>query len=141
VGVERLKSYARNTLVIGFSAILISIGTMFFIFLHDMFLTLDGLIVSTLIEQQMNLVSLAIQGSNRLESDAFLSYLTLYSVKDLAEIFSMMLGLLVAYMTLYRFEPFIKQQLGLDDNASRGSEQMMDNINRQGDRNVNPLTK
>jgi hypothetical protein len=141
VGVERLKSYARNTLVIGFSAILISIGTMFFIFLHDMFLTLDGLIVSTLIEQQMNLVSLAIQGSNRLESDAFLSYLTLYSVKDLAEIFSMMLGLLVAYMTLYRFEPFIKQQLGLDDNASRGSEQMMDSINRQGDRNVNPLTK
>jgi hypothetical protein len=141
VGMHQIKNYARNTLLLAFSPVLISISVGLFIFIQGAFEALTAFITSGLVEQQMHMVSLAITGTNKLEQEAFLSYLSLYAVKDIVEIVLMVLSVIIAYQLLFKLEPYVKKQLGINDGSVSEEDNTVENITKQGDKNVNPLSK
>jgi len=137
-GILKATRYAIETIVLAIYPSIIVLGVFIFIFSYELFYTLYGFITNILLEGEMKVVSL--NAVANISVDSFLSYFTLYTLRDFTEIMIDVFSFFVAISTIYKFPENVLKMFGLDDTIAHNLNKQTEEISQRGERNVNPLS-
>jgi len=141
-GMSKIKTYMRDTLIYMLYPSIIVIGVFVFIFSYELFYSIYGFITSVLIEGQLDAVSNAILATNGAKpTQAEMSFLSVYALRDITEILIDLLSVYVAFMTINKFPELVLKMMGLGDSAVIMLPQANEAIQSKGGGNVSPLSK
>lgn len=141
-GIAKVKQYLRDTLIYMLYPTLIVISVFIFIFAYELFYSVYGFILSVLIESQVDQVGQAIIAAGELEpSDAAMSYLAIYALRDITHILIDLLSVYVAIMTINKFPELVLKLMGIHDSAVIMLGQAGETLQGKGGGSVNPLSR
>jgi hypothetical protein len=141
-GAGKIKNYLRDTLIYMLYPTLIVIGVFVFIFTYELFYTLYGFIINVLIEGQLTMVSNAVASkpSGSLSNEA-MGFLSLYSLRDMTELFIDILSVYVAFEMIFKFPERVLKMLGLGESTALSMTQSTEKLSSKGGGSVNPLSR
>jgi len=143
-GMGKIKGYLRDTLIYMLYPSIIVIGVFVFIFAYELFYSIYAFITSVLIEGQLAAVSQAIAANkpgHTTETKEAMSYLAVYSLRDMTEIFIDLLSVYVAFVTINKFPELVLKMLGLGDSSVIMLPQAVEKVQNQGGGHVSPLSR
>jgi hypothetical protein len=141
-GMGKIKGYMRDTLIYMLYPSIIVLGVFVFIFAYELFYSIYSFIISTLVEGQLKTVGMAIAGNYETpEAKAQMSYLALYSLRDLTEILIDLLSVYVAFVTINKFPELVLKMLGLGESSVIMLAQAAEKVQSQGGGHVSPLSR
>ena len=141
-GATKIKAYLKDTLVYMIYPTIIVVGVFVFIFAYELFYSVYAFIINVLIEGQLkaisNVISTTLSGNETKEA---MSYLSLYSLRDLTDILIDLLSVYVAFVTIHRFPELVLKMLGLGDSNAVAMTHTVEKLSGKGSGSVNPMSR